>query len=300
MMLGADAPGTVAYFDVAPVIVPVGGGAQRLVLSCYELAWSGRHCCGLDEQATMETLLWRLEMAFRKTGGVPDRVALRAIRPLVTTRVAQVTAWSTPMARFGQHFGFEPVLVDRFRLDGLSGARRWLESSSYDSLDEYLEGLDILAGSADAERDALKPLPAAPFFSGKEAFRRVAADGFVLFAGDAYSVPHAYAGKMVWTRRLEQRVVIRSQDGKLLATHRAGHGHGDVFVNLSHFELWRRRFGKETYQLERTFMERFPQHAPFLSHLVTQRKQGAAASLRHVLSLTARYSNLQLQAAFET
>ncbi len=295
-----DAPGTMACFDVTPVVIPVDGAARRMVLSCYELGWSGRYCCGLDDQATMETLLWRLELAFHKTGGVPDRIALRPIRPLAAHHSQQEDVWSLPFQRFCRHFAVEPVLVEKLRVDGLDDARSWLQSSSHPDLDACLHGLDILAGPADAERDNLKPLPPTPFISDKEAFRRVAADGFLLFAGDAYSVPHAYAGKTVWTRRLDRRLVIRSQDGKLLATHKVGPGTGQVFLEISHFEPSRRRAGKETYLLQKTFLQRFPDQVHFLSHLVTQRRQGASASIRHILELTSRYTGNQFQAAFET
>lgn len=94
----------------------MGSGAQRLTVLCYELAWSGQFCLGADDQATLETLLWHLELMFHKTGGVPDHLAVRPIRPLAAAGGA---GWSAALERFCEHYGCEPQAKERLHLDGM-------------------------------------------------------------------------------------------------------------------------------------------------------------------------------------
>lgn len=292
-MIHADTPG--ARFDLIPVSVPIDGGVRRLSLSCYELESSGISVCSLDEHATLDTMLWRLEQAFRRTGGIPDRLQLRRVRPLA----GKDGAWSEAFERFNRHFGFEPVPVLCVHLDRLLDARMWLKGSEHQSLDACQSGLEKLFAPNDSRPEMLRPLPAKPFVSGNESFRRVAADGFVRFAGDAYSVPATYAGRSVWVRRVDKQVTICSQEGAHLATHPAGDARGRVKLRIAHFERARLQRDHDAIQLERAFLSLFPNHKPFLSHLVAQRKQGAAATLRAILALTSRYSAYRMAAAFQ-
>jgi hypothetical protein len=144
----------------------------------------------------------------------------------------------------------------------------------------------------------LRPLPNKPFLNQEEVSRRACADGFVLHAGDYYSVPQAHAGRAVWIRHGGAFVEIAAANGDPVATHVAGSGRGDVIMNPVHFTAMPRQT-RETRQLQQAFLERFPGQRSFLSLLIAQRRNGACDSLRNILRLADQHRLDSMEAAFQ-
>jgi hypothetical protein len=285
----------VAFFDRANVTLSVGGGAQRILLTCYGYNDSGLNCCGLDERSNLDTLLVRLEHCFRVAGRVPDLLALKPSRPFTKPGTHD---WVAPFERFCSHFNIVADSSDAGRREWLREALAWLDSRTHDTLLSCEKGLNGHLGCGRATVD-LTPLPDRPFVSAHDQFRKVAADGFLLCRGDVYSVPDSYCGKTVWVQIRNGQVLICSQEGRRLALHQAGNGTGRVILNLAHFETTRYRLTRDTVALEKAFRLRFPKHDSFLSGLRAQRRQSAPATLRRLLALTAQYSTSAISAALE-
>jgi len=293
-------PGELGLFSFASTFVAVGRGGLRAVLSCYLLPWSSDRRLWVDEHATQEVLLSRLEQSFQETGGTPRILLVRPVRPLGSLGVEDDAVWSGIFKRFCGHFGCRPeplgsTWASTVGLDPIAEAAQQQCFSTLEALQLWLERMAVATGS---ERGALGTLPAAAFVSDKAAFHAVASDGFVLFAGDAYSVPAAYISKTVWLSRRGRHVVVRSQQGDTLAVHEAGKGQGGVVMQRQHFEAVRRRADRDLHSLRRQFLASFPADERFLTHLIAQRRQGAAASLRAVLGLASRHRPDAMRAVF--
>lgn len=281
-------PGQMASFSFFRVVTPLGQGARRLIVSTCVLPWSQERGFWLAPNLNQETLFLHLEAAFRSFGGVPRHLATRTVRPLGRAAADGESPWSRPFLRFCAHFGCEPVGVPcsdpqdtdvRCRVEDLLRSRNWQD---LEEIETALQSGTVLTGS---EATALLPLPERSFLRDVEIFRRVASDGFVAVAGDNYSVPLSYAGRSVWVRHNQGRIVIRSQEGRYLATHTPGDGRGTVRLDPKHFEPTRCRAQRDLEKLTNAFCSRFPHHTLFLERMTAQRRLSAATSLRTVLAL---------------
>lgn len=284
----ADLIGTFAFF---PIVVPLGTGARRLIFSTYAVRPAAGNCFWLDAQASQGALLRRLEMSFELTRGVPPTLATRAVRPLGRANAWGEPVWSPPFLRLCTHYGCQPVqgMRDAVWEGALHDA---LLRRNYANLDELEQTLQSWNSSCERPEPGLRPLPAAPFITQHELFRRAAADGFIMHAGDYYSVPQVYAGQSLWIRPRDAQVWISTPSGDVVATHHAGSGRGEVIMDLAHFTS-RQRLSRETRLLERAFLERFPNQHTFLSLLAAQHRKGAADHLKAIL----RFSNQNSEAA---
>ena len=284
-------PGELGLYSFTSTFVAVGRGGLRPMLTCYLLPWSGDRCFWVDECATQEGLLSRLEQSFQETGGTPRTLLTRPVRPLGSLNLEDDAIWSGIFKRFCAHFGCrpDPLGATWASTIGLDAIVEALQQQCFPTLEALQLWLDRKMVATGSERGVLGTLPMAAFVSDKTIFRGVASDGFVLFAGNAYSVPAAYVSRTVWLSRRGRHVVIRSQQGDTLAVHEAAKGHGEVVMQRQHFEAVRRRADRELDSLRRQFLAIFPADERFLTHLIAQRRQGAAVSLRAVLGLATRH-----------
>lgn len=280
-----------AGFSFLSVVLPIGAGARRVTLSGFWLP--GVRLCWLDEQATQEVLLSRLEQAFRRLGGASPVLALRCVRPLGVRRTG---GWALPVAELCRHYGCRPAHLESGEDDWLLKARDELRRKRHPNLLAPRQELEVRCQTGSLPV-GLRPLPRYPYVSQREVFRRVAGDGFVPFERDAYSVPTSYVGKNVWVQRRGEHVVIRSQAGKTLAVHSAGSGQGEARLDLAHFDF-DVTTQRQLKSLKRAFIESFPSDAVFYTHLVAQRRRSAPATLRRILELAKSTPTRDLRLAF--
>lgn len=292
-------PSSAALFSFDRVTVPVGKGAARIVVSTCILLDGQQRCIWADRNLTQETLFTRLETSFSRFGGVPRYIALRAVRPL--GQPDDDNPWLRPFRRFCAHYASQPWRIHGpDRQDGVfREVGELLRGRIFSSIEEVQRELQRLDTTTPHTPSDLLPLPVRPFVRDKEIFRKVAADGFVSFAGDHYSVPAAYAGQLVWVRRHDNRVDICLQDGAHLATHDPGDCHGTIRLEPQHFEATRLQARHALSRLTLRFLSTYPHRQEFLERLVAQRKLGAPASLRAILGLHPSRDSALMEQAFE-
>jgi hypothetical protein len=150
------------------------------------------------------------------------------------------------------------------------------------------------------EQGVLTPLPPLPFVGTFELTRKVSWDCLIPYAGSRYSVPWRYAGKQVWLRASQGRLLlVRSQEGQEIARHAlTGHKHCTVIVP-DHYDGLRRRTPQTRSLLERDFLGRFPEAHWFIEALFIQHKNNSFRHLRAILSLADIYSQETMLSAFE-
>ncbi|MHB1938977.1 MAG: Mu transposase domain-containing protein [Acidobacteriaceae bacterium] len=293
-------PSSAAVFSFARVTAAVGKGAERIVVSTCLLPDGQQRYTWADRNLTQEALFTRLEASFVRFGGVPRYIAVRSVRPFGHPAPDDVNPWLRPFRRFCSHYGSQPWRI--FGPDQQDGVFQevgeWLRSHPLSCFEEVQHELQRLHVTTPHPPSDLLPLPSRPFVRNKETFRKVAADGFVSFAGDHYSVPAAYAGQFVWVRRNDNHIQVCLQDGRHLATHEPGDGRGTIRLDPQHFEATRLQARHALCRLTLRFLSVFPHHQEFLERLVAQRKLGAPASLRAILGLVRTTDATAMEQAF--
>ncbi len=290
----AEAMGIFTFF---PVVVPFGTGARRFILSAYSLRPVGGECFWLDPQASQGALLRRCEMSFERTCGVPPTLSTRALRPLGRANAWGDAVWTPQFLRLCTHYGCRPVQGTRDPV--WEGALRdALLRRHYRDVGELEYVLSLWGPSQEHPAAGLRSLPATPFITQDEVFRRAAADGFLMHGGDFYSVPQGQAGKSLWIRKRGDFVSVSTPSGDVVATHRAGPGRGEVIMDTTHFTP-HQRCSRETHLLERAFLQRFPGQRTLLSLLLAQQRSSAAEHLKAILRIADEYSEDSWQAAFQ-
>jgi transposase len=240
-------PGEEAQVDFgcgAPLLLPDGKRRRphvfRLVLSHSRKAYSE-----VSYRQTTEDFIRCLENSFWQLGGVPKTLVIDNLR----AAVAQPD-WYDPelvpkLRAFCEHYGVVILPTKPYTprhkgkvergigyvkdnalkgrtFSSLEEQNRHLQSWEEQIADKRLHGTtrqQVGQVFADAERPALRPLPAERFAFFHEAQRSVSRDGHVAVAKAYYSVPTEYLGRSVWVRWDSRLVRIFNQRFELLATH---------------------------------------------------------------------------------
>src|SRR5579864_3745514 len=103
-----DGIGNATFIACPQSVSLVGGRAQELVLSAYRLPWNGRVCFWLDIKLDRELCFAHLQEGFRHTGGVPQFLFVRAVRPF-GRMLGDSAAWSRSFERFCAYYGCHPL-----------------------------------------------------------------------------------------------------------------------------------------------------------------------------------------------
>jgi hypothetical protein len=101
------------------------------------------------------------------------------------------------------------------------------------------------------ERPALKALPEQPFDIAVWKQATVHPDHYIQFQNKAYSIPHAYLGKVVWVRATEHLIQVYFQE-RIIATHVIGKGYRHT--DYTHFPE-NVRAALDTNTLHRSLLE---------------------------------------------
>jgi len=101
--------------------------------------------------------------------------------------------------------------------------------------------------------------------------RRVARDCFVSYAGSWYSAPVEYAGREVWVRQTEDKLVISDQD-QVLAEHPLAERPYERKVIRAHFESMAARRDQRLHREAQLAMARASAHLPVLQGPEVQRR----------------------------
>ena len=212
----------------------------RIVLSHSRKAYSE-----VVYRQTTDDFLRCLENAFRQFGGVPRRLIIDNLRAAVKKADWFEPELNPKVRSFGEHYGFvflptrpymprhkgkvengvgyaqDNALKGRVfsSLEEQNGFLREWELTVADTRIHGTTRLQVGKHFADAEREALLPLPLEPFPSYREARRIVHRDGHVEVERAYYAVPPEYLAREVWVRWDSRMVRIFNQRMLQIAVH---------------------------------------------------------------------------------
>jgi len=240
-------PGDEAQVDFgtgAPVVGPDGKRRKTHVLRVV-LSHSRKGYSEAVYRQSTDDFLRCLEGAFRHFGGVPGRLVLDNLKAAV-----QKADWFDPeinpkVRSFGAHYGtvFLPTRPYTPRHKGKVERgvdyvqENALRGRSFESLEDqnrFLRDWELTVADTrvhgttrrhvgkhfnEVERAALRPLPADPFPSFREARRTVHRDGHVEVEHAYYSVPPEYLARRVWVRWDARMVRVFNDRMEQVAAH---------------------------------------------------------------------------------
>jgi transposase len=212
----------------------------RIVLSHSRKAYSE-----VVYRQTTDDFLRCLENAFREFGGAPRRLILDNLRAAVNKADWFDPELNPKVRSFGEHYGtvFLPTrpYMPRHKgkvengvgyaqdnalkgrvfssLEEQNGFLREWELTVADTRIHGTTRLQVGKHFADAEREALLPLPLEPFPSYREARRIVHRDGHIEVERAYYAVPPEYLAREVWVRWDGRMVRIFNERMQQIAVH---------------------------------------------------------------------------------
>jgi len=239
------APGQQAQFDWSPYTITLGGQATKVTIFCLTLAFSRRKFYWPSLDARQASIFEAVEAGLHHFGGAPKELLVDNARALVVDAHPDHSAWNARFLELCGHYRIQPRACQPARPQTKGKVERpfyyleqhFIKGNSWSNLDALVT--DLAAFTADeldvrlhsttgeapltrfaAEQGILSPLSPLPFVSTLELMRKMRRDCLVSFGGSRYSVPWKHAGKQVWLRTSQGRLlVVRSQDGQEIARH---------------------------------------------------------------------------------
>lgn len=319
------APGQQGQFDWSPYTVSLGEELRQITVYGMTLGYSRRkhYTASLDERQAsifeaIEECLWHFS-------GAPKQLLVDNARSFVVDASKEHFRWNAQFLELCGHYRMEPRACQPYRAQTKGKIEKpfayleeqFIKGNSWRSFEHFLEelahfereDLDVrvhgTTHEAPLERFAgekafLTPLPEQKFVGVQTETRKVSFDCLVSFRANRYSVPAAYAGKMVWLRVSHgSRLVVFNARREILAEHTLHPGKGELVMVPEHYELLRQRQGAHGFALLRAhFLGRFPHDDGFLEGLVAQAHSSPAAPLREILALADIYPADALRRAF--
>ena len=319
------APGQQGQFDWSPYTVSLGDELHQLTVYGMALGFSRRkhYAASLDERQA--SIFEAIEESLWHFGGAPKQLLIDNARAFVIDASKEHFRWNAQFLELCGHYRMEPRACQPYRARTKGKIERpfsyleeqFIKGNRWRSFEHFMEelgrfereDLDVRVHGTTHETPlerfaretaCLTPLPATRFVGVQTETRKVSFDCLVSFRANRYSVPAAYAGKMVWLRVSQGcRLVVFNARREVLAEHELRPGKGEIVMVPEHYELLRQRQGARGYALLRAhFLERFPHDDAFLEGLVAQYHASPAAPLREILALADLYPADALRRAF--
>ncbi|HTE83507.1 MAG TPA: IS21 family transposase, partial [Dehalococcoidia bacterium] len=251
-------PGRQAQVDWGMFRKPARKRVQAFVLT---LGWSRASYLDFSETQALPALLRCHEHAFHYLGGVPEEILYDRMKTVWLRDDHRGDPVFHPgLLDFAQHYGFRPRLCHARRPQtkgkvengiGYVGKNFWPRVDAYDGAAELVPlGQRWLEQTANVRvhgttgvrpidrlpLEQLRPVAGVPPYRALVLERRrVARDCYLSYAGSWYSVPAEYAGREVWVRQTDERVIISAGD-QVLADHRLVEGRCQRVTNPVHFQ----------------------------------------------------------------
>ena len=251
-------PGRQAQVDWGMFRKPERKRVQAFVLT---LGWSRASYLDFTETQALPALLRCHEHAFHYLGGVPEEILYDRMKTVWLRDDHRGDPVFHPgLLDFAQHYGFRPRLCHARRPQtkgkvengiGYVGKNFWPRVDAYDGAEELVPlGRRWLEQTANVRvhgttgvrpidrlpLEQLRPVAGVPPYRALILERRrVARDCYLSYAGSWYSVPAEYAGREVWVRQTDERVIISAGD-QVLADHRLVEGRCQRVTNPVHFQ----------------------------------------------------------------
>ena len=318
-------PAKQAQFDWSPYTVEIGGELRGVVVYGTTLGYSRRkhYTASIDERSA--SIYEAIEESLWHFGGSPKELLVDNARALVTDASPSRFRFNDQFLELCGHYRIQPRACQPARPQTKGKVERpfayleeqFIKGNVWRSMDDFREGLarfekddlDVrIHGTThesplarfEVERPVLTPLPSGRFVGVKTESRKVSWDCLVPFRANRYSVPAAYAGKVVWLRVSHgSRLVVFNSRRELLAEHDLREGKGQIVMVPEHYALLRQRQGARSYALLSShFLARFPHDRAFLEGLIAQHSTSPAGPLKELLALSDLYSEAALRHAF--
>ncbi len=318
-------PGQQGQYDWSPYTVELGGSLKRLVVYCLTLGFSRRkhYTASFDER--QPSVYEGIEEGLWHFAGAPKELLVDNARAFVVDASAEHFRWNAQFLELCGHYRMQPRACQPYRARTKGKVERpfffleqhLIKGGSWRDLDHFLEDLarfereelDVAIHSTTRERPIdrfareqplLTPLPAKRFVGTLTLTREVSWDCLLSYEGNRYSVPAAYAGKLVWLLVSRGcRLLVLNSRRELLVDHELSQGHGEIIMLPEHYEPLRRRGNPRTYALlAERFLSCFPHHAEFLEGLTAQYKVAPGRPLRQILELASLYDDPTMAWAF--
>jgi transposase len=251
-------PGKQAQVDWGTFQKPERKRVQGFVMT---LGWSRTMYLDFNETQALASFLGCHEEAFHYFGGVPEEILYDRTKTVWLRDDERGDPIFHPgLLDFAQHYGFQPRLCRGYRPqtkgkteNGIGYVRKnfWPRVRDYRQAHDLLglrrRWLDetcnvrvhVTTGERPVDRLPLEGLRPAADIPAYRALvlerRRVARDCFVSYAGSWYSAPAEYAGREVWVRQTENRLLVCDRD-RVLAEHALAERPYERRVIPAHFE----------------------------------------------------------------
>ncbi len=217
------APGQQAQFDWSPYTIELGGELTRVLVYGMTLGYSRRkhYTASLDERQA--SIFEAIEESLRHFGGASKELLVDNARAFVLDANPAHFRWNPQFLELCGHYRVKPraCQVGRARTKGKIERpffyleQQFIKGNSFGTLAHFLDqlatferdDLDVRVHATTqqpplerfaAEQSQLTPLPEQRFVGTLAVARKVSWDCLVSFCGTRYSVPAAYAGKLVW------------------------------------------------------------------------------------------------------
>jgi transposase len=250
-------PGKQAQADWGTFRKPERKRVQAFVLT---LGWSRAGYLDFSETQALPALLRCHEHAFHYLGGVPEEILYDRMKTVWLQNDQRGDPVFHPgLLDFAQHYGFRPRLCRPRRPQtkgkvengiGYVGKNFWPRIDDYESAADLVprarrwldETANVRVHGTTGERpidrlpgEHLRPVAAIPPYRALILERRrVARDSYLSYAGNWYSVPAEYAGRDVWVRQTDERVIISVGD-QVLVDHALASGTHQRITDPLHF-----------------------------------------------------------------
>lgn len=256
-------PGKQAQVDWGTFHKP---GRRRVQAFVLTLGWSRASFLDFTETQALAALLRCHEHAFHYLGGVPEEILYDRMKTVWLRNDHRGDPVFHPgLLDFAQYYGFRPRLCHARRPQtkgkvengiGYVGKNFWPRIDDYvgaqDLVPHALRWLELTAnvrvhgttGERPIDRlprEPLRPVHGVPPYRALILERRrVARDCYLSYAGSWYSVPAEYAGREVWVRQTDDRVII-SDGHQVLVDHPIATRTHQRLTDPKHFEAFAAR-----------------------------------------------------------
>ena len=262
-------------------------GRKRVQGFVLTLGWSRASYLDFSETQALPAFLGCHERAFHYLGGVPEEILYDRTKTVwMRDDERDEPVFHPALLDFASHYGFRPKLCrprrpqtkgkvesgigyakknfwprvrDYACVDDLTGAaRRWTDEVA----NMRIHGT---TGERPVDRLSLEGMRPVAGVSVYRALvlerRRVAKDCFVSYGGSWYSVSAEYAGRDVWVRQTEDRLVISEQD-QVLAEHPLAEQRYQRKVIHAHFQALKARRDRRLQMEAEAAFARLPSRGP--------------------------------------
>ena len=260
MFVPLSHPAGHAQADFGEALVEIGGVEQKAHFFAFDLPYSDACYVRAYPAANTEAWLDGHVHAFAFFGAVAqsilydnDRCLVARIMPDKTRKRTQRFSAMLSHYVITDRYGRPGKGNDKGKVEGLVGyARRNFmvpmpRFADWDAFNEYLEEQcrkrqgDVLRGHRssigdrlEADLDAMRELPAAPFEACDLQSGQVTSTSQVRYRGNDYSVPVAYGHREVWIKGFVDRVVIGCA-AEIIANHPRSYDTGDMVFDPIHY-----------------------------------------------------------------